>query len=378
MFSLFLLSLGHLTSFLGRSLAAFVDVRRSLFSRLLLLLAAPLFVLLQLLQWLLLLLDELLFPAYRSTAVRAPLFIIGPPRTGTTFMHHVLAADEQATTFTLWECLFGVSICGRQLCRGLMWLDRRVAGAGSKVLRLLARPFSKSMDDVHPLSMTHPEEDFLLFLPLGACFLLSVPFPDARWLFSFYRFDDETPARDRRLVMQFYRRCVQKHLYIAGGDRRFLSKNASFPGFTHSLLETFPDARIISTWRDPVEAMPSQLSALRPGMQAMGFASIPDSYRDELLELTIYYYRHMLELEQQQPARVQRISNRDMRERLAESVRDAFAALGLPVSASLDAELERRAQASRRHSSSHEYTLEEFGLSEELIRSRFPSADESS
>ena len=378
MFSLFLLALSRLLTLAGMAVAALFDRRRRWTGRLLLLALAPLFIVMQLLTWLFWLLDEILFPQYRNVQIKSPLFVIGPPRTGTTFMHHVLAADEDTTTFRLWECLFGVTICGRKLCRGLARLDRLTGRLVSRLAARVSHGLQSSMDDVHPLGLDEPEEDFLLFLPLAACFLIAVPFPEARWLFAFSRFDLDVPPRDRKRYMHWYRRCIQKHLYVNGADARFLSKNASFAGMVNSILEEFDDAKIISTWRDPLESVPSQLSSLRPGLDALGFTQYDKAFRDALFEQMAFYYAHLADAEKNRPDSIARIDNRAMRERLEASVQDAFAQLGLDVSESLQAELARRSEASRKHRSSHEYSLEEFGLDEELIRSRFEDAGKGS
>ena len=171
--------------------------------------------------------------------------------------------------------------------------------------------------------------------------------------------------------MRWYRRCIQKHLYVNGPDARFLSKNASFAGMVGSILEEFDDAKIISTWRDPMESVPSQLSSLRPGLDALGFKEYDTGFRDALVEQMVFYYRHLAAAEQRHPDRVARIENRSMRQHLEGSIQGALAQLGLSVSGSLQAELARRSAESREHRSSHEYSLEEFGLDEELIRSKF-------
>ncbi len=44
--------------------------------------------------WLGLGLDEILFPGYRKINLPRPVFIIGNPRSGTTFLQRLLARDE--------------------------------------------------------------------------------------------------------------------------------------------------------------------------------------------------------------------------------------------------------------------------------------------
>ena len=43
--------------------------------------------------------DEVLFRNYRRTAIREPVFIIGIPRSGTTFLQRLLGCEQKFTTF---------------------------------------------------------------------------------------------------------------------------------------------------------------------------------------------------------------------------------------------------------------------------------------
>ena len=49
-----------------------------------------LFIPAQILNRIFFLFDDLLFPGYRSQEVKQPVFIIGNPRSGTTFLHRLL------------------------------------------------------------------------------------------------------------------------------------------------------------------------------------------------------------------------------------------------------------------------------------------------
>jgi len=40
-------------------------------------------------------LDDLFFPDYKKVSITKPLFIAGVPRSGTTFLHQLLAADSE-------------------------------------------------------------------------------------------------------------------------------------------------------------------------------------------------------------------------------------------------------------------------------------------
>jgi hypothetical protein len=376
MWALFFVAIRRYLVLLLHALKAPFDRGRSFIAGLLLILGFPLLLIWQALNWLGLLLDEVFYRGYRKVDIEQPLFVIGPPRTGTTFLHHVLASNPGYSTFRTWECLFGLSVSARKFCLGLARLDRAIGRPFGRLGQRIGRAIAGPLDDIHPLSLDEPEEDFLCLMPIAACFLLVVPFPDAGWVWRTARLDKDMSECDRRRLIAWYRRSIQKHMYVFGRDRKFLSKNASFPGLMDTLLDEFPDARVIVTLRDPVAAMPSQLSSLRPGLEAVGYKQVTDSLRDRLVDLTLFYFLHAGDVEDRHPDRVTSIMNDDLRKHLGSAVRDAFERLGIELSPALDESLSRYADVSRSSKSRHRYTLEEFGLNEELIRSQFAAVYE--
>lgn len=335
------------------------------------LLAWPLFCLLQLLHWLGFVLDDVLFRGWRRVEVDAPVFVLGPPRSGTTHLHHVLSADRRTTTFRLWECLFGLSVTGRRVLLALGRADRALGRPFGRAGGWLGRRLTGDLAAVHPLSMDSPEEDFLALMPTVQCFVLAVAFPGADWLWRTARLDAAGDDVERRRLMRYYRACVQKHLYVHGRERRFLSKNASFSGMAEALLQTFPDARILACTRDPKKTVPSQLSAIRPGLQAAGFDTVPVWLRDRFVDLLRFYYGHLATLAERRPDRVVVVDNGDLHARLEETVKAAFDALDLDVTPQFEARLAAAGEASRGFRSRHRYSLAQYGLSERDIDERF-------
>ena len=139
--ALFLRSLGlHLGCWLrsfwpGAHPGAPLSLRRAFF----LLIVYPLFLAVQLLHWLGFLLDELLFPHYRKTAVQRPVFITGIPRSGTTFVHRTLAKDPRFTSLSTWEALIAPSITQRKILRALAAADRRIGAPLRRMVDWLLR-----------------------------------------------------------------------------------------------------------------------------------------------------------------------------------------------------------------------------------------------
>ena len=368
---LFFLSLWRSLLLAAHALATPFEKGRRLSGALLIIVGLPVFLAWQALHWLGMLLDEIFFRGYRKVEIRAPLFVVGPPRTGTTHLHHVLSADPQTTTFRTWECLFGLSVTARYVGLGLFRGHRMLGSPFNRVGRWLGKKVVGDLEDIHPIRMTDPEEDFLALMPALACFLIAIPLPRAHWLWRLARFDTHVGRTERTALLTFYRRAIQRHLYVFGEDKRFLSKNASFAGMTDGLLEAFPDARIIATVRDPLSVAPSQLSSLRPALALCGYREVPDRLRDDLLRLLEYYFMNLKRSAGEHPGRIAFIENAALRDALAVSVRRALGELGVPVSADLERRLGETAAATATKVSKHRYTLGEFGLTDAVIRSRF-------
>jgi omega-hydroxy-beta-dihydromenaquinone-9 sulfotransferase len=53
-----------------------------------------------------LLLDRLFFSQYLKAEVKSPIFIIGNPRSGTSFLHSLLTQTEEFISFKTWEIFF--------------------------------------------------------------------------------------------------------------------------------------------------------------------------------------------------------------------------------------------------------------------------------
>lgn len=367
---LFFLTLWRTVLLVAHALFAPFSRGRKFLGGVIVLLGLPLFLVWLVVQWLGLLLDEILFRSYRSVEVRDPLFVIGPPRTGTTHLHHVLANDPDTTTFRTWECLFGLSVTTRYIGRGMARLHRMLGSPFAKLGDKLGSTLFKRMEDIHPIRLNEPEEDFLALLPVMACFLIVVPLPAARWLWSFARFDTDLSHREQSAFLRYYRHAVQKHLYVFGRDRRFLSKNASFAGMVGGLLEEFPDAKIIATVRDPLSVVPSQLSSLRPALELCGYPEVPARFRDDLVALLAFYFLNLKAKAVNYPGRIAFIDNNALRHEPEASILGALAELGLAAAPELVEAIRTLPDGPGAKASRHKYTLEEFGLSEATVRSR--------
>jgi hypothetical protein len=308
-------------------------------------------------------LDPILFPSLRRSEVIAPVFILGHARSGTTLLHRLMSQDaDRFSAFRLYE-LFLPSLLQKRLVRAVGAFDRRWLGAAleRRVRAWDERRFGKTRH-VHAMSLFEPEEDdgVLTYSCASGAWIVRLPYLGD---LDFYHVD-ERPEQQRRRLMGFYRECVRRQLCLNGARKTHLSKNPIFAGRVESLLETFPDARIVVPFRHPYETIPSLLELMRLAWKLRNWsdAEMKRSLR-VLAEQSFHTYRYPLEVLARHPETPHAIV--DYAELVAEPkkvVERVYAQLGLELTAGYESALAVAQERARAHETAHRYSLEQFGL----------------
>jgi hypothetical protein len=222
------------------------------------------------------------------------------------------------------------------------------------------------------MTLQDAEEDFLLLSPILSCFLLIVPFPFASKVQDLAFFDDRVQPSERRRVMAFYYAMVQRHLYVFGDQKIFLSKNVSFTPMLESLLTVFPQARLVACARSPMEAVPSQISAMEEGWRMFENPFTPELFRDRWLVLMGYYYAHLayvLFTKNEQSYLL--FDMHELQAGITKCVQSIYERFHIPLSDTYAAILDQEAEAAASYRSRHHYDLKRYGLDAEKVRSRY-------
>jgi hypothetical protein len=321
--------------------------------------------------WLCLGLDYLLFPGFRRVEVREPVFIVGLQRSGTTFLHRVLSLDDQFTSMTLAELVFAPSVVQKKFWRAVAAVDRALGGFGRKAIAAIDRRIFEPYEHIHKLSLFLPEEDELVMLPTFDTIFHFPTFPFREFVEPLMRFDRETAPERRRRLMEYYKRCVQRHLYVSGPHKKLMSKNPFFTPKIASLRETFPDCRIICNVRTPYEAVASTFSLGEVGWKLSDNAFGPE-YTEALLEACDHMYGYPMEVLPQWPEnRHAFVRYPDLVSHPGDTIRALYHRLEIPLSEASSAMLDAEEAKARGYRSAHKYKLEEHGLSVGLINERY-------
>jgi hypothetical protein len=314
-----------------------------------------------------LLLDHVFFPGFRKLELPKPLFIVGPHRTGTTYLQRLLARDEeQFFSLRLWEIVFP-SILQKKFLTGVArLLGRQGTRLEAAIRRHEARRLGAFSAVMHEMSLFEADEDDLLlihtFSTVALIFLVYAP----GWEHLLF-FDERASAVDRDRIMRFYHACLKRQAYCHGGRRILLSKAPMNCFRIDSLYRYFPGCRQIYTVRSPFETVPSMLDMARSVWQsAAAMKGFP--LQEQAYDVARAMFRYPLErFAQADPATYDFVVYDDLLQHPSAVVQRLYAKFGYALSPSFQKILNAEDERQRAYQSRHRYSLEQFGLSQERI-----------
>lgn len=188
-------------------------------------------------------------PEIQKQNVLPPLFITGMPKSGSTFLHRLLAQDPSNRAPATWEVMFPLPPPERESFGS----DPRIAKA-EKRLRWLrwTRP---AITRAHPIGARLPQE-------CGE--ILAYSFQSYVFLDMFLASSYETwlSDQDMRPAYDFHMQ-ILKHLQWHAPGGRWVLKSSDHVHALTTLLETYDEARIIFMHRDPTRVLQASASQTR-------------------------------------------------------------------------------------------------------------------
>lgn len=311
-------------------------------------------------------LDRIFFPQYRKASVKSPIFIIGHPRSGTTFLHHLLTQTNEFTTFKAWHIIFP-SLTARTVLKPLV--NYLIKKNRSSIIP----------DDIgHGVSLDRVEEEELLFLHKADTqfVFLTTPLAFDDQEHPDIRFHDQQPVSRRQSSVKFFEGCLKRHIYYTGKQQVVAQIHYS----THrikTLLETFPDAKFIYLVRSPYETIPSHLSLDRNFLDhhCGGLENIPldrlQRYEERRYRYNVDLYRYFYNLQKNQEIPVDNVMvlRYDL---LISDLDEVFEKIvnftGINPSNQLKQVVEQQSQLQKNYKRQHRVrNLEEFNLTKEKL-----------
>ena len=314
-------------------------------------------------------LDHILYPEFRRQKIRQPVFIIAPPRCGTTFLQKLLAKNRGTFAPVLMYQTIFPSITIQKIIQSVALASRQKGGLLFDISSWIERHCFGGWDGMHKMRFAEPEEDdgYFVYTFVTEAIYLLFPFVRALWGAGFA---DDLPPRQRRRLMRYYRSCLQRHLYLNGPEKILLSKATQLSGSIQCLKAEFPDARIVNILRNPVESIPSHISVFYTVWNWVD-PSIGKKSRESLeyAELAAAWFLHLEKNDiTSRPENYLRIFYTDLVRHPDRAARSIYRHFGIPLTPSATRRIQKEAKRALEYKSSHQYTLEEYGLSSAWIK----------
>jgi hypothetical protein len=317
--------------------------------------------------WLCFFLDDILFPGYKTQPIEKPLFILGNLRSGSTFLHRLLSRDtETFTSLTISDIFLTPSVTQKKIRQFASYLDHKLGGH----LHHLSDEFDRRTlreTKIHHISFFQPEEDENILFHIWDTLWISFMFPFLDELPDYEHFDQAFPIERKRRIMGFYRSMLQRHLY-ATGKKYFVAKNPAFSAKIQTLVEFFPDARIIYLARNPLDMLPSTISMVNYGRRVFTDPKEKWLYLDEIVDMTKHWYQYPLNYLDSHPSPRHLILNYDdLIQRPEQVIRAFYEQFGYPDKPGLDEIVDQAVKEALSYKSDHVYSYEEMGFTREQI-----------
>lgn len=314
-------------------------------------------------------LDHVFFPGFRKQEVKEPVFIVAPPRSGTTFTQKLISLDEERFVHSkLYQTIFP-SVLYQRLFLGLIKLDEVCGSPIAKLVGWAERKWFGGWDDMHKMRFNEPEEDdgFFVYTFVTEAIFLLFPYIDELWEAGFA---DALPPDERRKLMAYYKSCLQRQLYVNGRNKTILSKATQSSGAVQCLMEGFPDAKFITIIRNPYDSVASHVSVFYPVWTAHSPEIAKDSQVSKAYgRLAVEWFRHLYQMRTKiNPAQYYCIDYRNLVRNPISTIEQLYSHFGYTVSDAFRARLDKMVDGHRKYKSKHEYTLDEFGMSKEWIQ----------
>lgn len=302
-------------------------------------------------------------PGVQEEAVHAPLFVAGAPRTGTTILFALLAADPRHRVPEAWELLRPVPPPSPDPAR--FATDPRIVLADRELVR--PQTVVSGLLSIHEYGGRKPKEclsaQTFAFQSEELTARFHVP--------GFERFLEAEDMRDayrmHRLVLQVLQR--------GHGPTNWVLKSPVHLHALPVLFETYPDARVAITHRDPLTLLASLTSLIATLRWSHSDVVDPAAIAESHLRRYAKTFDRLVDWNEQSRLPRDQIHHshfRDFQQAPLETTRNLYEAFDRQFTDATTAALEAALAANPREKhGSHAYSAEDLGADPAELRPRF-------
>ncbi len=299
-------------------------------------------------------------PEVKNEKIRQPLFIVSLPRTGTTVLQRLLCQDPTNKGLYLWEALIPVPPPEKSGIRPdfQKYIARRYLQA--------IDTFARELKTKHPMSVDSYEECFYLLENTFVCrsFLFEGKLERYKEWLEKSDYDDKA-YQYHKLILQMLQRRNQCERWILKSPFHLFTLDA--------LLKTYPDACIVQTHRDLASVVPSAGSLLASINGMFNKNLVLSELMEYLLEsydLSLKRYINIRDKHDQKNFFDIDFSN--LIKDPISIVKRIYEHFGFEYTPEFEQKMRDWLKNNPRHKHGmHKYCLEDFGLNEKNLRSRY-------
>jgi len=307
--------------------------------------------------------DRIFFSDSKKQKLKNPVFIMGHPRSGTTFLHRFIAENNSSFRgIKLWELLIP-SIFARNLI--------------SPLFKMFPSLTKKKLYDpaIHKTGFMFEETDdaAVFFRYFDGLFY---------WLFVSAWKKNPTRNIEQELKkiagneknIRFLNVLYRKHML--NDNRRLISKSFSFIFNLEEIKKSNPDAKFIFMVRDPMETIPSAMSLERSIQnQLNGFSGLKKekqlAYFGIVYQASQFFYKSFEEIIENKEDSILVITYNRLKMNFGETMKEIIGFTGMDCDEQFLDKIKEQEARQKSFASEHKYSPEEFGLSEEMIKRDF-------
>ena len=190
------------------------------------------------------------YPEIESIQIEKPIIVVGMPRSGTTHLVNLLAADRRRRALPYWESQEPIPARGRG--PDVFGVDPRYGRARAEHDAMLANmPLVAAMHDQFPEAIE--EEVELLDLDFASYIV--------EWLARVPSWRDTYLALDQTQHYAYMKKVLQALTFFRG-PQTWVLKSPQHSEQLPALMATFPDATVAFTHRDPVAVIQSTVTMM--------------------------------------------------------------------------------------------------------------------
>ena len=287
-----------------------------------------------------------------------PVFVIGLPRSGTTFLFNLLSLDVAHRSPLYWEIMSPLPITKNE--KEEYKRERKI----NRELKL-AKTLIPKLRAMHTIRANTPEEceQIATMNVRSFVYMCMADVPEYIDYLKYCSFDS---------VFMWHKRFFQA-LEVNGKPERWLLKDPSHIGHLPEILKTYPNAKFIHIHRDPTDSVGSFCSLTKNVRSA--FSRKVNT--NDIGKTVIDFWNHNLNKGMEDRRHLSSnqivdINYHDFIQSPLNQIKNVYLQLGFDMTIETENNIESYLSQNQGNTKSdHQYSLDEFGLDKKIIKDQF-------